>query len=65
MQADLSVILQKIALAERLALLDMDVVTLDGHFIVELARRAFKTGAFSQYLDYPKFSTRVAVRRGA
>jgi glucosyl-3-phosphoglycerate synthase len=55
-QARLPVILQKVARAERRALLDMDGVILNGRFIVELARRTFKTGALSRYLDNPKFS---------
>jgi phosphoserine phosphatase len=62
MQADLPVILQKIAHAERLALFDMDGVILDGRFIVELARRTFKTGALSRYLDNPRFSAESRTR---
>ena len=62
MQADLPVILQKIGHVERLALLDMDGVILDGRFIVELARRTFKTGALSQYLDNPKFAAESRTR---
>jgi glucosyl-3-phosphoglycerate synthase len=62
MRADLPVILQKIAHAEKLALFDMDGVILDGRFIVELARRASKTGALSQYLDNPKFSNESRTR---
>jgi glucosyl-3-phosphoglycerate synthase len=62
MQADLPVILQKIAHAERLALFDMDGVILEGRFIVELARRTFKTGALSRYLDNPKFSAESRTR---
>ncbi len=62
LQADLPVILQKIAHAERLALFDMDGVILDGRFIVELARRTFKTGALSRYLDNPKFSAESRTR---
>jgi len=61
-QADLPAILQKIALDERLAPLDMDGVTLNGHFVVELARLAFKTGALSQYLDNSEFSAKVGGR---
>jgi glucosyl-3-phosphoglycerate synthase len=61
-QADLPVILQKVARAERLALLDMDGVILNGRFIVELARRTFKTGALSRYLDNPKFSAESRTR---
>ncbi|HEU0178264.1 MAG TPA: glycosyltransferase [Blastocatellia bacterium] len=61
-QAGLPVIMQKVAHAERLALLDMDGVTLDGRFIVELARRTFKTSALSQYLDNPKFSAESRMR---
>ncbi|HEX5081393.1 MAG TPA: hypothetical protein VFY40_05070 [Blastocatellia bacterium] len=55
-QAGLPMILQKVAQAEKLALLDMDGVIFDGRFIVELARRTFKTTALSQYLNNPKFS---------
>jgi phosphoserine phosphatase len=62
MQADLPAILQKIANAERLALFDMDGVILDGRFIVELARRTFKTGALSRYLDNPRFSAESRTR---
>jgi glucosyl-3-phosphoglycerate synthase len=62
MQADLPVILQKIAHADRLALFDMDGVILEGRFIVELARRTFKTGALSRYLDNPKFSAESRTR---
>jgi hypothetical protein len=61
-QADLPVILQKIALDESLGLLDMDGVTLNGYFVVKLARLAFKTGALSQYPDNSKFSAKVGDR---
>ncbi len=62
MQAELPVLLQKIAHAEKLALLDMDGVILDGRFIVELAQRTFKTRALSQYLDNPRFSAESRTR---
>jgi glucosyl-3-phosphoglycerate synthase len=61
-QAGLPAILQKVARAEKLALLDMDGVIFDGRFIVELARRTFKTSALSQYLDNPKFSAESRTR---
>jgi HAD superfamily phosphoserine phosphatase-like hydrolase len=61
-QAGLPVILQKVAQAEKLALLDMDGVIFDGRFIVELARRTFKTSALSQYLDNPKLSAESRTR---
>jgi glucosyl-3-phosphoglycerate synthase len=40
----------------------MDGVILEGRFIVELARRTFKTGALSRYLDNPKFSAESRTR---
>jgi phosphoserine phosphatase len=61
-QAGLPAILQKVAQAEKLALLDMDGVIFDGRFIMELARRTFKTTALSQYLDNPKFSAESRTR---
>jgi phosphoserine phosphatase len=61
-QAELPVILQKIAHAEGLALLDMDGVILEGRFIVELARRTFKTGALLRYLDNSMFSAESRTR---
>jgi phosphoserine phosphatase len=34
----------------------MDGVMLDGRFVVELARRTYKTSALAQYLDHPQWS---------
>jgi phosphoserine phosphatase len=62
MHAELPLILQKIAHAERLALFDMDGVLLDGRFIVELARRTRKTNALEQYLDHPTLSDESRTR---
>jgi phosphoserine phosphatase len=62
MHAELPLILQKIAHAERLALFDMDGVLLDGRFIVELAKRTRKTSALEQYLDHPTLSAESRTR---
>lgn len=58
MHAQLPLILQKVAHAERLALFDMDGVLLAGRFIVALAERTHKTSALRYYLDHPKFSAK-------
>lgn len=51
MQAELTVVLQKIGTAERLALFDMDGTLLRGRYVVELARRTNKAEALTEFLD--------------
>ena len=62
MHAELPVVLQKVAQAERLALLDMDGVLLDGRFVVELAKRTYKTSALQPYLDRKPMSAESRTR---
>ncbi len=51
MQSELSIVLQKVGHAERLALFDMDGTLLAGRFIVSLARRTNRTAELAEYLD--------------
>ena len=62
MHAELPVVLQKVAQTERLALLDMDGVLLDGRFVVELAKRTYKTSALQPYLDRKQMSAESRTR---
>jgi HAD superfamily phosphoserine phosphatase-like hydrolase len=56
MQAELSVVLQKVGRAERLALFDMDGTLLRGRFIVSLAQRTGKSADLAKFLDNDKFT---------
>ncbi|MBL8203730.1 MAG: HAD-IB family phosphatase [Blastocatellia bacterium] len=60
--AGLPVILQKVANAEKLALLDMDGTLLDGRYIVELARRTYKTNALNRFIDHEQMSAESRTR---
>ncbi len=62
MHAELPVILQKVAHAERLALLDVDGVLLEGRFVVELAKRTYKTSALQPFLDHKQMSAESRTR---
>lgn len=50
-QAEVSVVLQKIGRARRLALLDMDQTLINGRFVVHLAHRTNKTAGLEDLLD--------------
>ncbi|HEX9005001.1 MAG TPA: glycosyltransferase [Blastocatellia bacterium] len=62
MCAELPLLLQKVAHADRLALIDMDGVLLDGRFVIELARRTHKLSALTHYLDHPTLSAESRTR---
>jgi HAD superfamily phosphoserine phosphatase-like hydrolase len=62
MHAELPVILQKVSQTERLALLDMDGTLLNGRYIVELAKRTYKTSALQPFLDHKQMSAESRTR---
>ena len=51
-QAEVSVVLQKVGQARRLALFDMDRVLVNGRYVVQLAERTNKTAELSEFLDH-------------
>jgi glucosyl-3-phosphoglycerate synthase len=62
-RADLSMALQRLPGADRLALFDMDGVLLNGRFIVELAARTDRSAALSQFLDNHSISAEERTRK--
>jgi glucosyl-3-phosphoglycerate synthase len=50
-RADFSIVLNRLAETERLALFDMDGVLLNGRFIAELAQRTARAEALGEFLD--------------
>lgn len=50
-QAELSVVLQRVGQARRLALFDMDGVLVDGRFVTALAQRTNKNQELAEFLD--------------
>jgi len=53
MQAEIALILEKIGKVQRLALLDMDGVLLNGRFILTLAQRCNRQADLTEFLDHP------------
>lgn len=51
-QAEVSVVLQKVGQARRLALFDMDQTLINGRFVVHLAQRTNKSTELSDFLDH-------------
>jgi glucosyl-3-phosphoglycerate synthase len=56
MEAELSVVLQKVGHMERLALFDMDGVLLDGRFVVRLAQKVDRTSELAAFLDHAELT---------
>jgi phosphoserine phosphatase len=62
-QAEMSVVLQKVGQARRLALFDMDRVLVDGRFVVCLAQRTNKSAELSEFLDHYEISLEERCQR--
>lgn len=62
-QAELAVALQRVGVAERLALFDMDGVLLKGRFVVSLAHRTNRVAALGEWLDRPGVAADERTRR--
>lgn len=56
MHSELAVVLEKLGRIERLALIDMDGVLLNGRFIVALAERCNRAVELADFLDHPSLS---------
>jgi glucosyl-3-phosphoglycerate synthase len=62
-QAEVSVVLQKVGQARRLALFDMDRVLVNGRYVVQLAERTNKTAELSELLDHYELAAEERCRR--
>ena len=62
-QAEVSVVLQNVGRARRLALFDMDQVLINGRFVVHLAQRANKSAELSEFLDHHEIAPEERCRQ--
>jgi glucosyl-3-phosphoglycerate synthase len=62
-QAEVSVVLQKVGQARRLAFFDMDRVLVNGRYVVQLAERTNKTAELSEFLDHYELAAEERCQR--
>jgi HAD superfamily phosphoserine phosphatase-like hydrolase len=63
MNAELTIISQRVGRPEKLALFDMDGTLINGRFVVELAKHVNRTAELEQYLDNPEMDADERTRQ--